>query len=304
MGGTAAKIPDPYKTLGVGKNSTSFEIKKAYLRLALIHHPDKHPNLDSEALAKITQQFCEIEQAYALLKNPKHRVCVDHAGEFGFDGTSGESIEAVCEKLFGPLPAKTPLKLSDNVVKIHVTPGERMSGIVKEVHFQRQVIDQLKFNALVLGRNNCRTCRGTGYTSVKNAGGGRDKFRCQECSQDVRSVTYVEDIVEMVAIPAGSAFSTEIRYQEMGDEADGAINGDMVFIVVPMDDMCGRGAQVSTHASPGVVSDHGAQASMRARPQQGQQKGGQAGTGARKQPLTHEQIQFLETGNIKSVDDL
>ena len=59
---------DPYTVLGVGKNASSEEIKKAYRRLAGIYHPDKvsHMGEDFQKLAE--KKFKEIQQAYQELK--------------------------------------------------------------------------------------------------------------------------------------------------------------------------------------------------------------------------------------------
>eukprot|EP00835_Amoeboradix_gromovi_P000439 NODE_15_length_42055_cov_0.634117.p17 type:complete len:241 gc:universal NODE_15_length_42055_cov_0.634117:3300-4022(+) len=56
-------MKNPYKTLGVGKDATSKEIRKAYYKLSLIHHPDKHDGNDAA--------FKEIVIAYKVLSEQK-----------------------------------------------------------------------------------------------------------------------------------------------------------------------------------------------------------------------------------------
>lgn len=68
---------DYYKTLGVSKNATSDEIKKAYRRLALEHHPDKGGD---EA------EFKKVNEAYQVLSDPQKRVQYDQFGSAGFGG--------------------------------------------------------------------------------------------------------------------------------------------------------------------------------------------------------------------------
>ena len=70
---------DYYETLGVTKGAGADEIKKAYRKLALKHHPDKN-NGDKEAEAK----FKEISEAYAVLSDPEKKNQYDTYGSAGF----------------------------------------------------------------------------------------------------------------------------------------------------------------------------------------------------------------------------
>jgi len=72
---------DYYKTLGLTKGATPDEIKKAYRKLALKHHPDKNP--DDEAAA---EKFKEISEAYEVLSDEKKRRMYD---QFGADAVRG-----------------------------------------------------------------------------------------------------------------------------------------------------------------------------------------------------------------------
>lgn len=71
---------DYYKILGVSKNTLPSEIKKAYRKLALKHHPDKNKN-DK----KSEEKFKEISEAYAVLNNPEKKQQYDMLGTNGFD---------------------------------------------------------------------------------------------------------------------------------------------------------------------------------------------------------------------------
>lgn len=80
---------DYYKILGVPKGATEQEIKKAYRKMALQYHPDKHKG-DKEA----EQKFKDINQAYEVLSDKQKRSAYDQFGEAGaqgFGGTSGFS---------------------------------------------------------------------------------------------------------------------------------------------------------------------------------------------------------------------
>jgi len=69
-----AKIKDYYGILGVDKSAGTDEIKKAYKKKALIHHPDKNPD-DRENAEKM---FKDISEAYTILSNDKKRNMYDN----------------------------------------------------------------------------------------------------------------------------------------------------------------------------------------------------------------------------------
>ncbi len=70
-----------YEILGVGRDASSEEIKKSYLRLVKSYHPDKfaHLPLDKDMIQKITQIFNKIQTAYDTLSDPQARASYDEA---------------------------------------------------------------------------------------------------------------------------------------------------------------------------------------------------------------------------------
>jgi len=75
---------DFYKTLGVGKNANADDIKKAYRKLAMKHHPDQNKdNPDAEA------KFKEVNEAYDILKDDQKRAAYNQFGAGAFDGSMG-----------------------------------------------------------------------------------------------------------------------------------------------------------------------------------------------------------------------
>ena len=72
---------DFYDVLGVSKDSSADEIKKAYRKLALKFHPDKNPN-DKDAESK----FKEAAEAYEVLSNPDKKARYDQYGHAGLEG--------------------------------------------------------------------------------------------------------------------------------------------------------------------------------------------------------------------------
>src|SRR5712691_9256431 len=79
-----AAIRNPYETLGVAKNATAEEIKKAYRKLARQYHPDRNPGDASSE-----ERFKEIQAAYDLLSDPDKRKQYDTFGNGRFGGPGG-----------------------------------------------------------------------------------------------------------------------------------------------------------------------------------------------------------------------
>jgi molecular chaperone DnaJ len=81
----SAEKKDYYETLGVARDANPEEIKKAYRRLAMKHHPDRNPNDKVNAEKK----FKEIQAAYSILSDEKKRAVYDKFGHAGIEGGMG-----------------------------------------------------------------------------------------------------------------------------------------------------------------------------------------------------------------------
>ena len=81
-----SSTPDPYKTLGVPRDASDAEIKKAYRRLAMTTHPDRNPELDP---VEAQRRFAEAGNAFELLKDPSAREEYDMTGRVGGGGGGG-----------------------------------------------------------------------------------------------------------------------------------------------------------------------------------------------------------------------
>lgn len=90
-----SKRKDYYKILGVTKNANDDEIKKAYRKRALMHHPDRFPNETEEVKKEEEKKFKEVGEAYAVLSDPKKRSRYDNGQDLEdmSSGMSGADID-------------------------------------------------------------------------------------------------------------------------------------------------------------------------------------------------------------------
>lgn len=73
-----SKRKDYYKILGIGKQATEEEIKKAYRKRALVHHPDRHANSTEEEKKEQERKFKEVGEAYTVLSDPAKKSRYDN----------------------------------------------------------------------------------------------------------------------------------------------------------------------------------------------------------------------------------
>ena len=153
---------DYYQLLGVTRSATADEIKKAYRKLAMIHHPDKN-----QGQKKSEEKFKEITEAYDVLSDDKKRQNYDqfgHAdaagnpfGAGGFGGFGGrarsgpgpEAYQDIFGDMFGDIfgqaagprgrSSRGPQRGSDLKYSLAITFEEAAVGIEKVVSFSRQV---------------------------------------------------------------------------------------------------------------------------------------------------------------------
>jgi molecular chaperone DnaJ len=128
-------VKDPYKTLGVDRNATEEEIKKAYRRLARRWHPDRNPD-DPKA----EERFKEIQEAYSILSDPEKRRQYDAGGGLfgtGFDpnmfrtGAGGfGGIGDILSDLFGGgrASARKAERGRDLETEVHISFDQAMEG--------------------------------------------------------------------------------------------------------------------------------------------------------------------------------
>lgn len=150
-----ASTTDYYQLLGLSKNATAAEIKKAYRKLAVKYHPDKNPG-SKEA----EERFKEINEAYAVLSDPEKKTQYDQFGSTGFHERysqedifrgfdvgdmfkgSGFGTEDIFSRIFGGGfqrggYGRVQRKGEDYTLEVTVTFQEAYNGCEKRVAFMR-----------------------------------------------------------------------------------------------------------------------------------------------------------------------
>ena len=83
---------DFYEVLGVAKNASDEEIKKAYRKLAMKHHPDRN---QGGVAVEAEVKFKEAKEAYEMLSDPQKRAAYDQYGHAGVDPTCAAGRKAL-----------------------------------------------------------------------------------------------------------------------------------------------------------------------------------------------------------------
>ncbi|XP_057392230.1 dnaJ homolog subfamily C member 7 isoform X2 [Balaenoptera acutorostrata] len=81
-----SKRKDYYKILGVDKNASEDEIKKAYRKRALMHHPDRHSGASAEVQKEEEKKFKEVGEAFTILSDPKKKTRYDSGQDLDEEG--------------------------------------------------------------------------------------------------------------------------------------------------------------------------------------------------------------------------
>jgi molecular chaperone DnaJ len=161
-----ASRPDYYKILGVGKNASDEEIKKAYRKLARKYHPDRNAG-DKKA----EERFKEISQAHDVLSDPDKRKAYDRGtGPFGFatggggfdPGSFSGSFSDILSNLFGGGGgAQRPGGRQGDVRSGRAAPRGRDLETEVSLTFD-QAVNGAQVPLAVPTSKACPTCHGTG----------------------------------------------------------------------------------------------------------------------------------------------
>src|SRR5947209_8390737 len=145
----AATKRDYYEVLGLKRDASPEEIKKAYRQLALKNHPDKNPG-DSEA----ERRFKEAAEAYEVLSDTTKRQRYDRYGHAGLEGAAvhnfqnAEDIMSAFSEIFGgglfgdmfSSRRRGPRPGQDLLMKLEIDLHEAARGTTKPIEISRQEV--------------------------------------------------------------------------------------------------------------------------------------------------------------------
>ena len=262
---------DYYEVLGVEKNASEDEIKKAYKRLAIKYHPDRNPG-DKEAEDK----FKEAAEAYEVLHDPQKRQRYD---QFGFEGVSGaggfsggftdiNDIFSAFGDIFegmgfggfggfgggrGGRRQKPVYKGRDQRLRVELTLEEIVNGTTKKFKIKNDVVcDHCHGSGSEDGKvDTCTRCGGSGviiqtHQSVFgmmqsqsvcpecHGEGSVIKNKCRECHGE--GIKPGESIIE-VNFPAGLAEGMVLNLDGKGGAGPhNGVPGDLQIIIKEKED--------------------------------------------------------------------
>src|SRR3954451_15641566 len=163
---------DLYEVLGVSRDASPEEIKKAYRQLARKLHPDVNPD------AATQERFKEVTRAYDVLSDPKKREMYDLGGDplsaAGAGGFGpGVSFTDIMDAFFGQGasqrgPRARVRRGKDALIRIELELAEAAFGVTKEVKVDTAVVCTLCGGAGTAPNTSpapCSTCRGRGEIS-------------------------------------------------------------------------------------------------------------------------------------------
>jgi len=249
---------DFYEILGITKNATPEEIKKAYRKKAIEFHPDKNPG---DAAAE--ENFKACAEAYEVLSDPNKKAKYDQYGHQAFDGAGGfgggqhmnmDDIFSQFGDIFGSAfgggggfggfsgngGGQRRVKGSNLRIKVKLTLEEIANGVEKKVKVKR------KIQAPGVKYKTCATCNGQGQVlKVTNTILGRMQTAatCHVCggsgqtieSKPTNADAYgmiMEDETVSIKIPAGVVDGMQLKVSGKGNDAPGnGIAGDLIVAI-------------------------------------------------------------------------
>ncbi len=251
---------DYYEVLGVAKNASDADIKKAFRQQAKKYHPDSHPG-DKEC----EEKFKEAQEAYAVLSDPQKRQQYDQFGHAAFDGSggaggfdfSGMDMGDIFGDIFGDFfgggrrSNKTgPSKGANIRLAVKISFEEAVFGCTKELEFNyKETCSTCGGNGAKPGTSpeTCSQCQGNGKIVRQRQslfGVVQDVTTCPSCNGTGKVVKekctschgsgYVtKKIKKSIEIPAGIDNGQCVRVREYGEPGkNGGPRGDLLVEVI------------------------------------------------------------------------
>lgn len=245
---------DYYKILGVERDATPDEIKKAYRKMAMKYHPDKNGG-DTEAEAK----FKEAAEAYDILSTPDKKSNYDRYGSNGpsggynggFGGFNMDDIFSNFGDIFGGAfnqrygGQKPQSKGSNLRIKVSLTIDEILKGANKKIRYKRQDKCDTCSGKGGTDVRTCLPCNGSGHrTVIQNTPFGqiRQTATCPDCGGSGQQVhnkcrdckgdgTILREQTVDVDIPAGVSNGMQMNMPGYGNHIRNGVAGDLHIVV-------------------------------------------------------------------------
>ncbi|MCH8983889.1 MAG: DnaJ domain-containing protein [Acidobacteria bacterium] len=227
---------DYYATLGVARDATASEVKKAFRKVARQTHPDANPD-DPEA----DQRFRAAAEAYEVLSDPESRRrydrgdTIDLSSLFGGSGGLDDLLRSVFGEsgLFGS-PSRRPARGRDVLVRVEIDLADAAFGVDVPIQFQtRRTCEECTGSGAARGsrRQTCPQCGGAGSVRVARRslfGTMMTVSTCSQCAGDgvviselcpvCAGLGWVSDDADVtVEVPAGIVTGTKLRLSGRGE---------------------------------------------------------------------------------------
>jgi molecular chaperone DnaJ len=254
---------DYYEVLGVAKEANEKEIKTAYRKLAMLHHPDRSDAPEAE------EKFKELSEAYAVLSDPDKRQKYDQFGHAGinsqysqedlFRGVNFEDLlrgfggggggESIFDMFFGGGGRRGPARGRDLRYDVNLTLEQAASGLETNIDVPRtESCPTCHGSGAKPGTKpvTCSNCRGSGQvTRAQNTPfgqmvtstacskcGGRGQTITSPCSECSGAGRVHKNRKINIKIPPGVEDGQHLKLRGQGDAAGPkGDNGDLYVVI-------------------------------------------------------------------------